>query len=120
MGQNTHYNEMVVRQFLATFDIDIEEGAIIWMICHIRHSATFAEFGASNSLDYNLISTGIDLCTEDIFEHYEQYCEPVRLGIPRTIGETTGLKHHPAVINKIARVTILPKRGDKSRTIDKF
>jgi hypothetical protein len=44
----------------------------------------------------------------------------VRLGIPRRFGETPELRHHPAVINKIARVTILPKSGDKSKIRDKF
>jgi hypothetical protein len=49
-----------------------------------------------------------------------QFYEPARLGIPRRFGETAGLRHHPAVINKIARVTILPKSGDKSKIRDKF
>jgi hypothetical protein len=120
MGKKTHYNEMVVRQFLATSEIDIEEETIIWMTGHRRYFATFAEFAAANSLDYNLISAGIDLYTEDIFENYEPYYEPARLGIPRRFGETPGLRHHPAVINKIARVTILPKSGDKSKIRDKF
>jgi hypothetical protein len=49
-----------------------------------------------------------------------EFYEPARLGIPRRFGETAGLRHHPAVINKIARVTILPKSGDKSKIRDKF
>jgi hypothetical protein len=49
-----------------------------------------------------------------------QFYEPARLGIPRRFGDTAGLRHHPAVINKIARVTILPKSGDKSKIRDKF
>jgi hypothetical protein len=35
-------------------------------------------------------------------------------------GETPRLRHHPAVINKIARVTILPNSVDKSKIKDKF
>lgn len=31
-----------------------------------------------------------------------------------------GLRHHPAIINKISRVTILSKSGDKIKTRDKF
>jgi hypothetical protein len=85
-----------------------------------RYSATFADFAAANSLNYGIISAGIDLYTEDNFEDFVQFYEPVRLGIPRRFGETAGLRHHPAVINKIARVTILPKSGDKSKIRDKF
>jgi hypothetical protein len=85
-----------------------------------RYVSTFAEFATANSLDYDMISHGIDLYTEDQFEDYAQYYEPTRLGISRRFGETPGLRHHPAVINKIVRVTILPKRGDKSKIRDKF
>jgi hypothetical protein len=108
---------MAVKQFLATTDIDIDEQSITWMTGFKRHSATFAKFATANSLDYDTISAGIDLYTED---NFVQFYEPVRLGISRRFGETLGLRHHPAVINKIARVTILPKSGDKSKIRDKF
>ena len=77
-----------------------------------------ADFAAANSLDYGTISAGVDLYTEDNFEDFVQFYEPARLGIPRRFGETAGLRHHPTVINKIARVTILPKSGDKSKIRD--
>jgi hypothetical protein len=120
MGQKTDFNEMVVKQFLATAEIDIDEQSITWMTGFKRYSATFAEFATVNSLDYGTISVGIDLYTEDNFEEFVQFYEPARLGIPRRFGETAGLRHHPAVINKIARVTILPKSGDKRKIRDKF
>jgi hypothetical protein len=85
-----------------------------------QYVATFAEFAAANNLDYAIIFQGVDLYTEKKFEDFAQYYEPARLGIPRHFGETPGLRHHPAVINKIARVTIFPKSGDKSRIRDKF
>jgi hypothetical protein len=44
----------------------------------------------------------------------------MRLRIPRRFGETTRFRHHRAVINKIARVSILPKSGDKSKIREKF
>jgi hypothetical protein len=81
---------------------------------------TFAEFATTNSLDYDMICDVIDLYIEEKFEDYVQYYEPARLGIPRRFGETLGLRHHPAVINKIAWVSILPKSGDKSKIRDKF
>jgi hypothetical protein len=43
-----------------------------------RYSITFAEFATANSLDYDIISAGIDLYTEDNFEEYEQFYEPMR------------------------------------------
>jgi hypothetical protein len=61
-----------------------------------------ATFPISSSLDYAIISQGVDLYTEDQFEDFAQYYEPARLGIPRLFGETPGLRHHPTVINKIA------------------
>jgi regulator of replication initiation timing len=120
MGQKTDFSEMAVKQFLATAEIDIDEQSITWMTGFKRYTATFAEFATENSLNYDMISARIDLYTEENFEDFMQYYEPVRLGIPRRFGETPGLRHHPAVINKIARVTILPKSGDKGKIKDKF
>jgi hypothetical protein len=120
MGQRTNFSEMAVKQFLATAEIDIDEQSITWMTGFKRYSATFAEFATANNFDYDTISARIDLYTEDNFEEFVQFYEPARLGIPRRFGETAGLRHHPAVINKIARVTILPKSGDKSKIKDKF
>jgi hypothetical protein len=120
MGQRTDFSEMTVKQFLATTEIDIEEESITWMTGFKRYSATFADFAAANSLNYGIISAGLDIYTEDNFEDFVQFYEPARLGIPRRFGETAGLRHHPAVINKIARVTILPKSGDKRKIRDKF
>jgi hypothetical protein len=120
MGQKTDFSEMAVKQFLATAEIGIEEESITWMTGFKRYSATFADFVAANSLNYGIISAGIDLYTEDNFEDFVQFYEPTRLGIPRRFGETAGLRHHPVVINKITRVTILPKSGDKSKIRDKF
>jgi len=41
--------------------------------------------------------------------------EPANVGIARMFGGTQGLRHHPAVINKIARVTFMPKSGNKDK-----
>lgn len=99
---------------------DIEEKTIICMTGFKRFDATFVEFVAANSLEYDLVSAGIDLYTKENFENYVQYYEPARLEIARRFGETSGVRHHPAVINKIARLTILSKSGDKSNIRDKL
>ena len=46
---------------------------------------------------------------------YPMFYEPAHLGIARTFGGTQGLRHHPAVINKITRVTFMPKSGNKDK-----
>jgi hypothetical protein len=46
---------------------------------------------------------------------YPVYCEPANVGIPRMFGGIHGLRHHPSVINKIARVTLMPKSGNKEK-----
>lgn len=111
---------MAIKEFLATAEIDVEDKLFIWMIGFKRYVASFAEFATANYLNYDENSAGNDISTEDNFEDYGKYYEPARLGIPRWIGETSELRHHPAVINKIARVTILQKSGDKSRIRDKL
>jgi hypothetical protein len=68
MGQRTDFNELTVKQFLATSEINIEYQLIVWMTGFKRYVATFAEFAATNSLDYAIISQGVDLYTEDQLE----------------------------------------------------
>ena len=46
---------------------------------------------------------------------YPMYYEPANVGIARSFGGIQGLRHHPAVINKIARVTFMPKSGNKDK-----
>jgi len=46
---------------------------------------------------------------------YPMFYEPAHLGIARVFGGTQGLRHHLAVINKIARVTFMPKNGNKDK-----
>ena len=46
---------------------------------------------------------------------YPIYYEPANVGIARSFGGTQGLRHHPAVINKIVRVTFMPKSGNKDK-----
>lgn len=85
-----------------------------------RYNATFVEFAAANNLNYGVISARVELYTEDIFKECVQYYDQVRLGISRRFGETLGRRHHPTMINKIVRVTILLKSGDKSKIRNKF
>jgi hypothetical protein len=61
---------LAVKQFLSTAKINIEDQLIMWMTGFKRYVATFAEFATANSLDYGVISHGIDLYTEDQFEDY--------------------------------------------------
>ena len=46
---------------------------------------------------------------------YPIYYDPANVGIARSFGGAQGLRHHPAVINKIARVTFMPKSGNKDK-----
>jgi hypothetical protein len=46
---------------------------------------------------------------------YPAFYEPAHIGIPRVFSGTQGLRHHPVVVNKIARVTFIPKSGNKNR-----
>jgi len=46
---------------------------------------------------------------------YPMYYEPANVGITRSFGGIQGLRHHLAVINKIARVTFMPKSGNKDK-----
>jgi hypothetical protein len=110
------YNEMIIRQFYATAVVNMDAKTIEWIIGKRKYEATFKDF----HLDYDMISAGVNLIEEDVFTDIRQFYELASLGIRIVLGQTTGLRHHSAVINKVARVTILPKGGDRSMVRDKF
>jgi hypothetical protein len=94
------------------------------MTGHRKYNATFAEFAAANQLDYKFLTDEHShnivleeyLSDDDKFQFYEH----PRTGIRCVIGQTTRLKHHPAVTNKIVRVTFMPKGGDKNMVRFKY
>lgn len=75
---------MIVRQFLAIVEIEVETKMITWMTGRRRYVATFVDFAIANQFDYDLISVGLNLYEEENFEEIEQYYEPTRLGIGRS------------------------------------
>ncbi|RLN33986.1 uncharacterized protein C2845_PM03G28630 [Panicum miliaceum] len=84
-----------------------------------RFHATFAEFAAVNELNYDFLKDeySINMMAENPLDEdeYLAFYEPTRLGIPRVFGGTQGLRHHPAVMNKIARATFMPKSGNNDK-----
>ena len=46
---------------------------------------------------------------------YPMYYEPANVGIARSFVGIQDLRHHLVVINKIARVTFMPKSGNKDK-----
>jgi hypothetical protein len=113
------WNETVIRQFYATLEIDMVAGIFRWSTGKRTYFATFAQFAAANQLDYDFITSeqSMNVILENPLDEndYPLYYEPAHLGIARTFGGTQGLRHHPAVINKIARVTFMPKSGNKDK-----
>jgi hypothetical protein len=55
-------------------------------------------------------------------DQWRQFYEPVpeNPNNPHKLGNPKGLRHHPALMNKIARVTFLPKAGNRDAIRDKF
>lgn len=117
MEHQCDWNETLVRQFYATFELDIEEQSIEWMTGQSRYIATFREFAAANQLDYDYFygADSLDVYKQDLFEECQQFYEPARIGIPVKYGTPTGLRHHPAAINRIIRHTFMPKSGNKDK-----
>jgi hypothetical protein len=113
------WNETVIRQFYATLEIDMVEATFKWSNGKRTYFATFAQFAAANQLDYDFITSeqSMNVVLENPLDEndYPMYYEPAHLGIARSFGGTQGLRHHPAVINKIARVTFMPKSGNKDK-----
>jgi hypothetical protein len=122
LGHKRNWNDMIVRQFYATMEIDTMNEKIEWMTGKRRYSATFDEFAIANELDNGFFANSIDLDEEDPLpiEQRRQFYEPESTKIQFKIGGPKGLRHHPAVINKIARVTFMPEGGTRGAIRDKY
>jgi len=113
------WNETIIRQFHATLEIDLVEEKLWWNTRKRTYYATFAQFAAANELNYEFLTAedSVNIMMENPMDEndYPMFYESARSGIRRSFGKTHGLKHHPAVINKIARVTFMPKSGNKDK-----
>jgi hypothetical protein len=113
------WNETIIRQFYATLEINLDEEKFWWMTGKRIYYATFAQFAVANKLNYEFLtddeSVNIELDFDPDENDYIASYEHAHLGIQRNIGGPQGLRHHPAVINKIARVTFFPRSGNKDK-----
>jgi hypothetical protein len=112
-----NWNDNVIRQFYATVEVKKPEQTIEWMTGQRKYTATFREFAAANMLDYDFLTAADShniVDEEELDDSYKRrFYEPARLGIRTHVGKVTSLRHHPAILNKIARVTIMPKSGNR-------
>ena len=94
-------------------------GKLWWNTRKKTYYATFAQFAAANELDYEFLTAedSVNIMMENPMNEndYPIFYESARSGIRRSFGKTHGLKHHSAVINKIARVTFMSKSGNKDK-----
>ena len=113
------WNETVIRQFYATLEISMVEEKIWWKTGKRVYYATFALFAAANQLDYDFITNeqSINIVLENPLDEndYPTYYEPANVGIARSFGGTQGLRHHPAVINKLLESLSCLRVGTSTR-----
>jgi hypothetical protein len=119
-----NWNDNIIRQFYATAEIKKDEQTIEWMTGQRKYNATFREFAVANMLNYDFLTApdSHDIVEEDELDdaYKRQFYEPARSGIRTHVGKVTGLRHHPAILNKIARVTIMPKSGNREDIRHKY
>jgi hypothetical protein len=95
------WNEIIIRQFYATYEMDFEAKNIMWMTSKSVYEATFEEFAAANHLNYEYFSDGVDVYNEDILENTVVFYEPGTSNATIMNWLAAGLRHHPAAINNI-------------------
>jgi hypothetical protein len=114
------WNDTITRQFYATYEMDFDAKNTKWMTRKSEYEATFAEFAATNYLDYEYFRNGVDVYEEDILENTTVFYEPGTSNaiIMNWLG--AGLRHHPTVINNIIRHTFMPKSGNKDKVREHY
>jgi hypothetical protein len=114
------WNETIIRQFYATYEMDFEAKNIMWMTGKSVYEATFAEFAAANHLNYEYFSDGVDVYNEDILENTVVFYEPGTSNATIMNWLVAGLRHHPAAINNVIRHTFMPKSGNKDKVREHY
>jgi hypothetical protein len=114
------WNETIIRQFYATYEMDFEAKNVMWMTGKSVYEATFAEFAAANHLDYEYFSDGVDVYNEDILENTVVFYEPGTSNATIMNWLVAGLRHHPAAINNVIRHTFMPKSGNKNKVREHY
>jgi hypothetical protein len=109
------WNDTIIRQFYATYEMDFDAKNIKWMAGKSEYEATFAEFAATNYLNYEYFSDGVDVYNEDILENTFVFYEPGTSNATIMNWLAAGLRHHLAVINNIIRHTFMPKSVNKDK-----
>jgi hypothetical protein len=105
----------IVRQFYATYEMDFIGKKMRWMTGKSEYEIAFAEFAASNLLNYEYFSDGVDVYNEDILENTAVFYEPGTSTATIMNWLATRLRHHPTAINNIIRHTFMPKSGNKDK-----
>jgi hypothetical protein len=114
------WNETIIRQFYATYEMDFEAKNIMWMTGKSVCEATFAEFAAANHLNYDYFNDGVDVYNEDILEDNVVFYEPGTSNATIMNWLAARLRHHPAVINNIISHTFMPKSGNKDKVREHY
>jgi hypothetical protein len=114
------WNDTIIRQFYATYEMDSEAKYIKWMTEKSEYEATFAEFAATNYLDCEYFSSSVDVYNEDILEHTAVFYEPSTSNAIITNWLAAGLRHNPTIINNIIRHTFMPKSGNKNKVREHY
>jgi hypothetical protein len=114
------WNDTIIRQFYATYEMDFEAKNIKWMTGKSEYEASFAEFAAANYLNYEYFSDGVDVYNEDILDNIAVFYEPGTSNATIMNWLAAGLRHHPAIINNIIRHTFMPKSRNKGKVREHY
>jgi hypothetical protein len=113
------WNDTIVRQFYATYEMDFIGKKMRWMIDKSEYEATFVEFAAAN-LNYEYFSDGVDVYNEDILENTAIFYAPGTSNATIMNWLAAGLRHHPASVNNIIKHTFMTKSGNKDKVREHY
>lgn len=116
------WNDIIIKQFYATYEIDFDAKTLEWMTGKRKFSATFEEFAIANKLDYAYFTDqneSTNVYSQTVIENVQIFYEPAHVA-NAVLGISVGLRHHPAAINNILRATIMPKSGNKDKIRDYY
>ena len=115
------WDEIIIRQFYATLQIDMVEETLAWMTGKRIYHTIFAEFATANLLNYDFLKDeqSVNMVMENLLDEndYSVYYEPACLGIHRVFGDYPNITTNKVMTNIFKKFVRTPSQAHKQLSI---
>ena len=113
-----NWNEVVVRQFYATLEVNHEKETIKWMTWRGKYKASYGEFVDACQLDHHTTKEGTQM--DKLLKLKKREAAQLYESSDFKYGKVKNLAMGPSLLNSLLRCTMLPKVDDTGAVRPKY